>query len=192
MFALPDSFFISNCLTLWAWWLGNIYDGPSGPVSLSPLRLSYVYKIFYSWLYSSADKVPLESDCICAFKVCLYSAFNVHRHMCLCVPMWCGRMHAVCVCSTKGAGSETLVNRTIIWRPSQDSQQPLTVCLPERPTLLFLLHLHGPAAKGCKYPSRCVCVNVFVCGCNHVCNALFIWKQHFVEQAKKLSYLQES
>lgn len=54
---------------------------PQGPL---PLSLSYVYKIFYSWLCSSADKVPLESDCICAFKVRLYGAFNVHRRMCLC------------------------------------------------------------------------------------------------------------
>lgn len=55
---------------------------------------------------------------------------------------------SVCVCSSKGAGSETLVNGTIIWRPREDSQQPLSVCLPERPTLLFLLLLHGPAGKG--------------------------------------------
>lgn len=61
-----------------------------------------------------------------------------------------------CVCSNKGAGSETLVNQTIIWRPSEDSQQPLTVCLPERPALLFLLHLQGPAGKGRVYLSGCV------------------------------------
>lgn len=78
------------------------------------------------------------------------------------------------MCSSKGAGSETLVNQTIIWRPSEDSQQPLTVCLPERPTLLFLLHLQGPAGKGRVYLSGSVCTNV--CRCNHVCNLVFTGK----------------
>lgn len=48
----------------------------------------------------------------------------------------------------------TLVNRTVIWRPSDDSQQPLTVCLPERPT-----HLQGPAGMG---------VHVFCSACTYV------------------------
>lgn len=43
VFTLPEiffPFFISNWLTLWAWWLGNIYDGPSGPVPLSVCLMS--------------------------------------------------------------------------------------------------------------------------------------------------------
>lgn len=96
--------------------------------------------------------------------VCIYS-------MCVCVRVW----------GNKGAGSETLVNWTIIWRPGEDSQQPLTVCLPERPTRLFLLHLQGRAGKGRVYLSVCTS------RCNHVHNAVFMGKWHFVGRAKTKS-----
>lgn len=72
----------------------------------------------------------------------------------------------------KGAGSETLVNPTVIWRPGEDSQQPCTICLPEKPTLLFLLHLQGRAGNGCVSVSLCV----RVCRCNHEHNAVFMQK----------------
>lgn len=77
------------------------------------------------------------------------------------------------MCSSKGAGSETRVNQTVIWRPSEDSQQPLTVCLPERPALLFLLHLQGRAGKGRANLSGCVCmcVNVIMCVMCYKCGS---------------------
>lgn len=100
--------------------------------------------------------------------------------------MWCRRMHAVCVCSSKGAGSETLVNRTIIWRPHEDSQQPLSVCLPERPTLLLLLLLHGPAGKGwgIRLAVRAqmrFCVGVIMCVMHYLSESDILYNRQEIE-----------
>lgn len=94
-------------------------------------------------------------------------------------------MHAVCVCSSKGVGLETLVNRTIIWRPSEDSQQPLTVCLPERPTLVFLLHLHGPAGKGCN-------IRLAVRAQMHFCVGVIMCVMHYLSESDVLRNRQKN
>ena len=125
-----------------------------------PRSLSPVYKIFYPWLNCRAIRTWLYMGFL---TMPLIVAVMCTGHVYMCA--YACDVGVYLQYSSEGAGSQTLVNQTIIWRPGEDSQQPLTVCLPERPTRLFLLHLQGSAGKKgvCVCVCVCVCVSAWVC-----------------------------